>query len=81
MAAIGLSRQGRAGLYGATVDMHHTGPALTGVAADMGSGQVEMIAQEMNKQRAVFTIDRNRLAVHCQFDCRHVEPPVYFELV
>ena len=32
----------------------------------------EMIAQEMDKKGPVFDLGRDRLAVHRQFDCRHV---------
>jgi hypothetical protein len=39
----------------------------------MGPGQVEVIAQEMDQQRAVLDVDSNGLAVHRQFDCRHVK--------
>jgi phage gp46-like protein len=49
----------------------HAGAALAGIAADMGAGQVQIFAQEMDQQRAVLDIDRDRLAVHRQFDCRH----------
>jgi hypothetical protein len=49
-------------------DMDDAGAALTGVAADMRTRQIEIIAQKMDKKRAVFDIDRNRLTVHRQFD-------------
>src|SRR6266436_6842612 len=53
--------------------MNDTGAALAGVAADMGAGQVQMIAQEIDKEGPVLDLSRDRLAVHRQFDCRHVE--------
>src|SRR6266404_7648052 len=53
--------------------MHDTGAALAGIAADMGAGQVQMIAQEIDKEGTVLDLRRDRLAVHRQFDCRHVE--------
>src|SRR5713101_2477027 len=53
--------------------MHDTGTALAGIAADMGAGQVQMIAQEIDKEGPVLDLGRDRLAVHRQFDCRHVE--------
>jgi hypothetical protein len=37
----------------------------------MGAGQVEMIAQQMDKESPVLDIGRDCLAVHGQFDCRH----------
>src|SRR5437660_12749028 len=53
--------------------MHDAGAALAGIAADMGAGQVQMIAQEIDKEGPVLDLGRDRLAVHRQFDCRHVE--------
>jgi hypothetical protein len=38
----------------------------------MGAGQVQMIAQQMDKKGAVLDLDRRRLAVYRQFDGRHV---------
>jgi hypothetical protein len=51
--------------------VHDASAALAGVAADMGSGEVEVIAQEMDQQRAILDVDGNSLAVDRQFDCRH----------
>jgi hypothetical protein len=51
--------------------MNHAGAALTGVAADMGAGQVQMLAQQLDKEGPVFDVGRDRLAVHRQFDGRH----------
>jgi len=64
--------QYRAGFDGPAVDMHDTGAALAGIAADMGAGEVEILAQDMDQQRPVLDFDRDGLAVHRQFDCRHV---------
>jgi hypothetical protein len=66
-APVGLSRQDRARFDCAPIDMDDAGAALTGVAADMRTRQIEIIAQKMDKERAVFDIDRNRLTVHGQF--------------
>ena len=35
----------------------------------------EVFAQEMDQKRPVLDIDGDRLAVHRQFDCRHIIPP------
>src|SRR5882757_196012 len=43
--AVGLPDQHRTGLDRPAIDMHDAGAALAGVAADMGAGQVKMIAQ------------------------------------
>jgi hypothetical protein len=51
--------------------VYDAGAALAGVAADMGPGEVEVIPQELDQQRAVLDVDGNGLAVHRQFDCRH----------
>src|SRR6476659_2923167 len=53
--------------------MNDTGAALAGVAADMGARQVQMVAQEIDKEGPVLDLSRDRLAIHCQFECRHVE--------
>jgi hypothetical protein len=47
------------------------GAALAGVTADVGAGQAEMVAKELDEQGAVLDIAGNRLAVHRQFDCGH----------
>ncbi|MGY4282914.1 hypothetical protein ACVWXO_002134 [Bradyrhizobium sp. LM2.7] len=73
VGAVGLSRQHRAGFHRLAVHVHDAGTALAGVAADMGPGEVEVIAQELDQQGAVLDVNGNSLAVHCQFDCRHGE--------
>ena len=40
------------------VDMHDAGAALGGVAADMGAGQPQILAQELDQQRARLDIAR-----------------------
>src|SRR6185437_17169822 len=60
------------------VDMDDAGAALAGVTADMGASKVEVFAQELDQKRPVLDIDGDRLAVHCQFDCRHIIPPGEF---
>src|SRR5258705_10391392 len=61
--------------------MHDTGAALAGIAADMGAGEVQMIAQEIDKEGPVLDLSRDRLAVHRQFECRHVETSPCFLIV
>src|SRR5581483_8516039 len=73
--AVGLAGQHGAGFHRPAVHVHDAGAALAGVAADMGPREVEVIAQKMDQQRAVLDLDSNGLAVHRQFDCRHVIPP------
>jgi hypothetical protein len=45
--------------------------ALAGVAADMGPGQPEMVAQQVNKKGAIFDVGGHRLAIYRQLDCGH----------
>ena len=75
VGAVGLTDQHGAGLDRPAVDMHDAGAALAGVAADMGAGQAQMLAQQMDKQGAVLDIGRDRLAVHRQFDVDTLIPP------
>src|ERR1700730_15424377 len=53
--------------------MDDAGAALAGVTADMGAGQVQMLAQEMDKKGSVLDVGRDRLAVYRQFDCGHAD--------
>jgi hypothetical protein len=48
--AVGHYRKRGAGLYGFAVEMHDAGAALRGVAADMGAGQPQVFAQELDSQ-------------------------------
>src|SRR3546814_3542080 len=52
LGAVGLHRQQRTGLGGVAVDVDDAGAALAGVAADMGPGQAQVLAQELNEQSA-----------------------------
>ncbi len=61
--AVEHRRQQRAALHRCAVDMHHAGAALAGVAANMGAGEAEMLAQQFGHQRGRFDIDGGRLAV------------------
>ncbi len=45
-------------LIGLAVDMHDAGAALAGVAADMGAGQAEFLAQQFDEERAALDLDR-----------------------
>jgi hypothetical protein len=37
----------------------------------MGTGQIQVIAQQIDKKGPVFDIGRHSLAVHREFDCGH----------
>ena len=79
VGAVGLSDQHGAGFHRPAIDMDDAGAALAGVASDMRAGESEMVAQEMDKQRSVFDIAGDRLAIDCQFDCRHMDLPSRFQ--
>jgi len=76
-AAFGLGGQYRARLDGAAVDVDDARAALAGVAADVGAGQAEMIAQIVNEQGPFLDRGGNGLAVHRHRDGDgHRNPPV-----
>jgi hypothetical protein len=62
-ATIGLNRKHRAAFDRRAVQMNDTGAARTRVAADVRSGQSEILAQEMDKQRSRFNRGGMQLAV------------------
>ena len=56
--------------------MDDAGAALAGIAADMGAGKPESVAQELNEQGAALDISSGRLAVHCHGNSGHFLLPV-----
>src|SRR5262249_15605791 len=50
--AVGLDGEHRAALDGLTVDAHRARTAARGVAADVGPGQAEVLADEVDQERA-----------------------------
>ena len=56
IGAGGLTRQHGAGFDRPPVDMDDASATLAGVAADMSAGQVQIFAQEMNKEGPVLDI-------------------------
>ena len=52
--------------------MDDAGAALARVAADMGAGQAQVLAQELHEQRARLDIAGDGLAVHRHADGGHV---------
>src|SRR4051794_39115506 len=46
--------------------MHHAGTALAGVAADMGAGQIELLAQELRDKRRRLDISSRWPSVECE---------------
>ena len=64
LRALGLDGEDGAGLDRLAVDMDDAGAALAGVAADVGAGHAEILAQELNQQRARLDLAGDGLAVH-----------------
>jgi hypothetical protein len=48
--AVGLDREQHAALHERPVDDHAAGAAVAGVAPDVGSGEVEIVAKEVDQQ-------------------------------
>ena len=72
-----LDREDRAGLHRLPVQVDHAGAALAGVAADMGAGEAQVLAQELHEQRARVDVGGDGLTVHRQGNGGHgrVPPP------
>jgi hypothetical protein len=64
MRAVAGRGERRARLDRLAIDMDHARPALRRVAADMGACEVEVVAQELDKQRARIDVRTDRLSVH-----------------
>ena len=71
VGAVRLHRQHGAGLDRLAVDMDDAAAALRGVAADMGAGQPQDLAQELDQQRARLDGGVDGFAVHRQRNGRH----------
>ena len=50
------------------VEQHRAGAAVAGMAADLGAGQAEFVAQQVRQAPARIECDLQRLAVHAQRD-------------
>ena len=61
-----LERDGerRAGLDRLAIDMDDAGAALAGVAADMGAGEAQVLAQILDEQRTRLDVSADLLPVH-----------------
>ena len=53
-AAIRLHREHGARFHRPAIEQHGAGAAVTGVAADVRAGQVQVLAQEFHQQQARF---------------------------
>ena len=63
-----LNRQQRAGFCGLAVEVDRAGPALAGVAADVGAGELQLLAQEVDQERARIDRGRDLPTVHGEAD-------------
>src|SRR5271163_241716 len=63
--------QNGAGLDRPAVEMDDAGAALRRVAADMGAGQAQVLAQELDEQRSRIEIGRHMPAVYRHRDMNH----------
>jgi hypothetical protein len=66
--AVRLDGQGDAGADAGAVQQHGAGPADAVLAADVGAGQAEVLAEEVDEQAARFYLGHVRLAVDGQAD-------------
>src|SRR6476469_8327245 len=61
--AVGLDREHRAALHGLAVDGHGARPALAGVAADVGAGELEVLAEELDEHPSGLDVPLSWLSV------------------
>src|SRR5215510_6699496 len=71
VGALDLPGEDGTRLHRLAVHMHHAGAALRGVAAHMGAGEPQVLAQELDQQRARIDVTGDGLAVHRQSDGGH----------
>jgi len=70
LGAFGLHREQQARAHGCAVDQHGAGAAHAVLAADMGAGEPQMMAQAIGQRQSRLDFDLDRLAVDFEF-CRH----------
>src|ERR1051326_1467463 len=68
LGAFGLYRQHQTGADRGAVDQHRAGAANAVLAADMGAGQPQRVAQAIGQGQARFDFDLDGLAVDFKFD-------------
>ena len=72
--AVGHHAEHRAALHRCAVEVHDAGAAVGGVAAPVGAGEPEVVAQQVHEQDARLDVGRARLAVDGDGDV-HPAPP------
>ena len=78
LGAVGLDGEHRARLGAAPVDVDGARAAVAGVAAGVGAGEPERVAQEVDEEEARLDVGLARLAVDGDRDvlCRHRHAPM-----
>jgi hypothetical protein len=71
LVAVGHDSERGAGFDRLAVEMHDTGPALRGVAADMGARQPEIFPQKLDQKGTRVDIGVYGVTVHDQRDFSH----------
>ena len=68
LRAVGLHGEHRAALHGLAVDVDGAGPALAGVAADVGAREVEVLPDHLDEEPSWLDVDLPVLTVHIERD-------------
>jgi hypothetical protein len=71
LVPVSHDRERGAGFDRLAVEMHDAGAALRGVAADMGTGQPQILAQKLHQQCAGIDIGIDGIAVHNKGNLGH----------
>jgi hypothetical protein len=64
LGALRLNGQDRAGFDGASIQMHGTSAALSGIATHMGSSEMQLIADQLDQEGPGIDVDLNGTPVH-----------------
>ena len=68
LAAVGLDSEDGAGLHGPPVEEHCAGPAVGGVASDVGAGETEDLPDEVHEEKTRVHLGLVGGAVHGDLD-------------
>src|ERR1700761_8231504 len=82
VGALSLDREHGAGLHRHAVDIDGAGAAMGGLAADMGAGQLQVLADEMHQQCARLdqAFDLRAIHLHGDVGFRHLSLPYFARL-
>src|SRR5215468_9377789 len=76
LGPVGLDREHRAGLDRLAVDVDGARAALTGIAADVRTGEPEVLAQRLDQQSGRRTLERMSLSIDLELDGGHGSSPL-----